>query len=1269
MSQRGKLQPKERIGRYQIEHLAGRGGVGEVYRAQDLQTNQFVALKVLRDPEQGAEVLEREAWALRSLEHPNIVKLIELGDSHVGPFMAMEWLDGEQLSQRLSRGVLSFRELTDVASRVCDALSIAHRRGIVHQDIKPSNLFLVGNDFKKLKVLDFGLARAGKSLRSIMDKSSQEIVGTPSYMSPEQARAEDLAPSSDIFSLGCVLYQCLAGQPPFAAKHAMAVLAKIIFEEAQPLSSIRKEAPAALVALIHKMLHKSPGERPKDGDEMLSRLSLLGVSRSGPLPSLSRGEQKVLSVLAATRVQSEAADLSKSVRELVQRYQGRAEFLSDSSVVVVFASDLAAQDLAKQSASCALLLRELLPFSPMSLATGRGEAGPWPVGEVIDRAVQAVRGYKQQQNEILLDDTTASFLDERFVVKQNKLFGAREQWESVRTLLGKQTILVGREIEQETLVQIAAKRMWAQNRRSSAQGMLLFAPAGAGKSRLIQETLRQLKEEGAFSLWLLRADPTHTRAPLGMLSAMLRRVIGLSDGEPLRVQRAKLKAFFTRRGPSETPSEFLGELVGVPSEEESLQLRAARQDPRLMSDQMLRAWLSLLQMECRSTPLLLCAEDLQWADPSSLQWLDLALKELSDAPFFLLVAARPELREREPDLWAERFLDEIWLSPLSMIACRDLIRQALGEQTTEAIIEQLSHLSQGNAFYLEELIRSAASGKSTFPETILAMTQHRLLSLPEDARKLLRAASIFGYDFWYSSAKQLLADDSTIDDSLAYLLQEELLLEQPSSRFQGEREFCFTNALFYEAAYASLTEQDKALGHRLAAEWLEAHQEQDYSLLARHFELGGRQDKAIDFSCKAAQQAFSANDLGAALAFSEQGKRCGARGETLGQLCLLQAEVYNWQAAFAQSETFSLEAMSYFSPGSPLWYRAIAEGVLACGRLNHYEQLVSLSKSLLSQTWNLQNAAPLIAAARALPRLLHGGQEAVANDLSVCLREMLAAPTQDPLCTPWIEVALANQSIFRDAFDQARVHSEKAVEAFMLLGDLRNSCQQQMDAGFNALQAGFCAEAIEQLTASIAAAEELDIKRIPGAALRGLCFAYAFQGDLANGEACARRSIEALSLQGDKQQEANSRIRLSRVLLEEHRVEEAQEHLPIIYSLLPTNAPLHAYARGIAAKIKLINNENDEALLLATEAVRRFVKVSGVELGEFFIRKVYVDALLATNQHDAAVAAAQDALLHLEKRCESLTLPGAREAFSQLPDHARIFSLAAQLGVIFPSPG
>jgi hypothetical protein len=261
--------------RFEILAFVRGGGMGDVYCAKDRTTERLVAVKVLRGLET-VDLLrfERESRLLSTLAHPAIVEYVAHGEFEGTPYLAMEWLEGEDLAERLARGPLGADETRQLGERLAGALARAHAVGVVHRDIKPSNVFLRDGDVRKATILDFGVALAGASdgLAVTLTRSGT-LLGTLAYMAPEQARgAKSVDPRADVFSLGCVLFECLTGRRAFAGAHAVEVLAQILTEPAPRPGDVAPNVPADLDDLVVRMLAKDPAERPADCREVEQEL-------------------------------------------------------------------------------------------------------------------------------------------------------------------------------------------------------------------------------------------------------------------------------------------------------------------------------------------------------------------------------------------------------------------------------------------------------------------------------------------------------------------------------------------------------------------------------------------------------------------------------------------------------------------------------------------------------------------------------------------------------------------------------------------------------------------------------------------------------------------------------------------------------------------------------------------------------------------------------------------------------------------------------------
>src|SRR5215217_7274845 len=259
------------IGRYRVLSHIGRGGMGEVFLAQDTSLGRKVALKLLRADFTGDEErlrrFRQEARAASALNHPNILTIHEIGQDDTLHFMATEYVEGETLRQHIARAPMTLGRVLDVAVQVAGALAAAHHAGIVHRDIKPENVMLRTDGY--VKVLDFGLAKlaepkavdgAGPTLLQVETEPGL-VMGTVSYMSPEQARGLDVDTRTDIWSLGVMIYEMAAGRQPFEAETASDVMSLILQKEPPPLTLFLPEVPGELKRIVRKALRKDKEER------------------------------------------------------------------------------------------------------------------------------------------------------------------------------------------------------------------------------------------------------------------------------------------------------------------------------------------------------------------------------------------------------------------------------------------------------------------------------------------------------------------------------------------------------------------------------------------------------------------------------------------------------------------------------------------------------------------------------------------------------------------------------------------------------------------------------------------------------------------------------------------------------------------------------------------------------------------------------------------------------------------------------------------------
>ena len=270
---------KRLISHYEIEKPLGEGAMGQVFLARDVNLDRPVALKMIHVAlgDKGfQDRFRREARLAAQLNHPHIATIYEFGEEKGEAYLAMELVEGETLADRLRHGPLSPPEVRRIGAQAASALAAAHARGIIHRDIKPANLMITPTG--DIKVMDFGVARRSGDTQLTMDGA---LVGTANIMAPETIEGGEPTPASDLFSLGCVLYEALSGRAAFPGQSIMTVLHQVMNREAQPLAELAPDVPPDLVDLIHGLLQKDPAQRFGPAEAVARALSEATGTSSG----------------------------------------------------------------------------------------------------------------------------------------------------------------------------------------------------------------------------------------------------------------------------------------------------------------------------------------------------------------------------------------------------------------------------------------------------------------------------------------------------------------------------------------------------------------------------------------------------------------------------------------------------------------------------------------------------------------------------------------------------------------------------------------------------------------------------------------------------------------------------------------------------------------------------------------------------------------------------------------------------------------------------
>jgi serine/threonine protein kinase/tetratricopeptide (TPR) repeat protein len=962
-----------RIDRYDVLAAVGKGGMGTVFRAWDRVSEQLVALKVLDDPPMPAdspapnvERFEREAEVLASLDHPHIVRCLDHGRGSDGRmFLALEWLAGETLDKLLERRRLSIAESIELGLRLASSLAFAHGRGIVHRDIKPNNIIVADDDVACVKLLDFGIARIDQ--RNTGLTKTGKVLGTVGYMAPEQARGEaNIGPEVDVFALGCVLFECIAGRPAFQGRHPMAILAKLLLEELPSLSSSSAEIPAELADLVDRMLAKQPSARPRDGTAVWQALSDLHAGRPGlpapERPAISTSERRFVSVVAISpnpgafvderdttrEISSATLALLEVVHATVDPLGARVNTLLDGTVLISLNDVGHPKEQAQRAARCALWVRDRGSSLAVALVTGWGEASNGsPVGEIIDRAAELLAmapplERRPERGLILVDETSRQLLGEfefADVVDGVVLLDERHVGAPRPSLLGRMPPFVGRSRELANIHDLVIEAL--EDREPSL--VLVSGEAGLGKSRLRDELRVALDaHESQPQVLTGHGDLMTAGSAFALIGTVFHDAVGLDGGNPA-TRRAKLEEAvnsFVAAPERQRVAEFLGEILRVHfPDHDRQQLRAARQNAQIMADQVARAFVDFMGGFVAARPRVLMLDDLHWADAPSLKLIDTALQALTSArqPCAVVAFARPELDERFPRLWTKLRVHRVVLAPLARRAAAELAVAVLGSAAEAAEIDAMVERAGGNPLFLEELLRCHASSRDeSLPVTVLGMLNMRVASLTSEVRQFLRAASVFGDSFWLEGVHALLGQSTPevlVDPRLAALQQEDLIVRRGNARFPNSTEYGFRHSLLRESVYVTLTERDRATAHGQAGHWLVRVGEHDPAVLAQHFDLGGESELAVRYYTRAAEQALAAGDYPAAIRLAERGLELEDPAAS-AELWSIIADASYWSQDFGRALQAAELSLADSRPGSLHDCRALG-AMLAAGLFRH----------------------------------------------------------------------------------------------------------------------------------------------------------------------------------------------------------------------------------------------------------------------------------------------------------------------------------------------
>jgi eukaryotic-like serine/threonine-protein kinase len=895
-------------GRFQVEREVGRGAAGIVYRAYDLTSHRYVALKVINTHGAIAEEahrFQREGQVLAELNNPGIVSVVAYGTfDDETPYLAMEWLEGEDIAARQRRKRLTILESLEIAKQIALALGAAHAAGVVHRDIKPTNVFLLEGTTGDLsvKLVDFGVASTG----DVRLTREGNMVGTPAYMAPEQARGDGVVDArADLYCLGATLFEMITGRPPHVGPTAIATLARLVTTPAPRLMEIIPDVPNNLDDLVASLLATDPDDRPHTAQEVAlaledilqdpeARRTIEPQSSDAPASrSISSGSRLVTSIVALTTGTPEQR--MRSI-DYLREHGADAVPLGKDGLV----AHLGAKQSLGDEAARALELGKYLADAggKVGVATGRTRVHhSRPVGEVVDRASAFAR--EAQAEQLLADATTSELARGRYDFQQrgdgSSIVGAIRKARPKDVTGG--APFVGREAELAQMIN--AYERCVEDRNPVV--VSCTGPPGIGKTRLGREVLARITAMSAQTrVIVVRCESFRQSHPLGTAAEVMRSLIGIPKGASIVAAALAIdyRLGNTVRSTANPGRDRIAQLI---SDQLPLDDQGARDSLWLaMTDLMIR----MAQLR----PVALVVEDGQWADPESIAWLDHVLGRATGHPIWILFLNRPNFWKQYPKVLQGKDHVRLDLRPISRKACRAIAKALLGERGDDSTIELIANQAGGSPLFAEELSRLSASGRdATKAPTIETAIQTSLDALELPLRDAIGRMSCFGLTGWEPGLEALGVPAA--GEILRQLAVSELVIEHAESRFEHLREWAFKHALVREAAYASLAQEDKVTLHGYAAQWLEKMGE-DAATVARHYELGNKHEEAAVHWEHAAKRALATNGLTDALTMAERSLVFADDRETAFRRALILDEAYARQDARSADRETSIRALA-----------------------------------------------------------------------------------------------------------------------------------------------------------------------------------------------------------------------------------------------------------------------------------------------------------------------------------------------------------------------
>ena len=883
------------FGRYRLVELLGRGGMGEVWRAHDTGTDRVVALKLLSvhlaDDDVFQERFRREARSAAGLDEPHVVPIHDFGEIDGRLFVSMRLIKGRELEDILKDGPLPPDRAVAIIEQVASALHAAHDVGLVHRDVKPSNILVAQDDFAYL--IDFGIARSAHDA-ALTDTGVP--IGTWAYMAPERFHTGVVDARADIYALACVLFESLTGQLPFPANTLEQLAVAHMLQPPLHPSEVHAGVPAAMDQVIATGMAKEPAERYATAKDLAgaARGALTTPSPPGAIPprvtaqsahfsrqATQPAEYKHVTVLfadmahsmdiaasvGAERLREIMVDLLNRCATVVQHFGGTVERVTGGGVMAVFGAPVALEDHAMRACLAALGIQEdieqlavevreldrvdlqvCVGLNSGQVVAGEIGSGPFAYTAVGEDVWMAQRMESAASpGEVLLSTSTARLVDRAAVLGPPDLIriNGADKPVSARRLLGMEaphratgrveSDLVGRRWEMLAVEELLGR---AVDGHGSVVGF--FGAPGIGKSRLVREVsaIAAARDVEVFTTFC----ESHTsQVPFRTVARLLRAATGVEGLEP-QLARTQIRA----QARDAEPEDLLlfDDMLGIADPGVDL--------PKIDPDARRRRLTALVNaaLLARETPALYVIEDTHWIDEVSESLLAAFLTVIPQTPSLVLVTYRPEY---SGELRRTPGAQTIALAPLSIPETAALVSQLLGsDPSVGGSAAIITEKAAGNPFFAEEIVRdlaergvlagdrgayasTAATGEVGLPATLHATIAARIDRLEPKAKRTLSAAAVIGARF-----SRALLETLGVQPVLEELLGGELI---DQTRFTGDPEYAFHHPLIRTVAYEAQLKSDRAHMHRRLAAAIESEDpeaaEHNAALIAEHLEAAG----------------------------------------------------------------------------------------------------------------------------------------------------------------------------------------------------------------------------------------------------------------------------------------------------------------------------------------------------------------------------------------------------------------------------------------------